>query len=85
VSTQEVLEGPRQPLNLPSRDSNDCLYDIEEKRKEERSREGLSYGVAGSLSAMLAPERAVRNTHFFELAVFRLGKPSSAVSPRCRA
>ena len=33
VSTQEVLKGPRQPLKSTSRDSNDCLYDIEEREK----------------------------------------------------
>ena len=33
VSTQEVLKGPRQPLKSTSRDSNDCLYDIEERKE----------------------------------------------------
>jgi hypothetical protein len=33
VSTQEVLKGPRQPLKSTSRDSNDCLYDIEEGKR----------------------------------------------------
>ena len=41
MSTQEVLEGPRQPLNVTSRDSNDCLYDIEEKEKEDLERASI--------------------------------------------
>jgi len=68
VSTQEVLKGPRQPLKSTSRDSNDCLYDIEERKEYlKSSREFLDGTDFAWRGFGLAPLRGLQRAFFAEL------------------